>query len=93
MRLGVDVEAILGYSGIMKTTIDIPESVLEEAMRHAKATTKREAVLRALEEYNRLHRVARLADHIGTVDGLMTREELDRFRADGDDPSAAGSSE
>ena len=46
-----------GYSrGIlkaMKTTVDIPEAALKDAMRFAKAKTKREAILAAVEEYNR----------------------------------------
>ena len=34
----------------MKTTIDIPEKELEDAMRFTRATTKREAVVTALKD-------------------------------------------
>jgi Arc/MetJ family transcription regulator len=37
----------------MKTTIDIPEKVLRDAMRFTKAKTRREAVVTVLEEFNR----------------------------------------
>jgi Arc/MetJ family transcription regulator len=64
----------------MKTTVDIPDGMLEEAMRYSGAATKREAVLRAIEEYNRRQRMARLAKHLGTFRHLMTRRELERLR-------------
>jgi hypothetical protein len=35
----------------MKTTIDNPDAALADAMRFAGAKTKREAVVKALEEY------------------------------------------
>jgi hypothetical protein len=40
----------------MKTTIDIPENELRDAMRFTRATTKSEAVVKVLEEFNR-HRL------------------------------------
>ena len=66
----------------MKTTIDIPERLLKEAMSHSGAETKREAVLRALEEYNRRRRMARLARKLGTFKRFMTRKDLDRLRSE-----------
>lgn len=66
----------------MKTTIDIPDDVLKEAMGHSGAVTKREAVLRALEEYNRRQRMARLAKHLGTFQQFMTRKDLERLRSE-----------
>ena len=71
----------------MKTTIDIPDGVLEEAMRHSGARTKREAVLRALEEYNRRQRMARLSRHLGTLSELPTIEELKGLRSADEDVS------
>jgi hypothetical protein len=44
----------------MKTTVDIPDKVLAEAMRHTRATTKQEAVVTAIEDFNRRRRVAEL---------------------------------
>jgi Arc/MetJ family transcription regulator len=66
----------------MKTTIDIPEKVLKEAMDHSGAETKREAVLCALEEYNRRRRMARLAGKLGTFKRFMSRKDLDRSRSE-----------
>jgi len=67
----------------MKTTVDIPEDVLQEAMRHADAKTKKEAVVIAIEEYNRRRRLARLAGELGTFDGFLRREELLALREQG----------
>jgi Arc/MetJ family transcription regulator len=60
----------------MKTTVDIPDKLLKEAMRRSKATTKREAVVTALEEYNRRRRLEELLAHIGKSDTFMTHAEL-----------------
>lgn len=49
----------------MKTTVDIPEDALKDAMRFAKAKTKREAILTAIEEYNRRKRVERFLEEAG----------------------------
>ena len=62
----------------MKTTIDIPENELREAMRFTKAKTKREAVVRALEEFNRRRRMAELVKYSGTFsDSFPTNEEIE----------------
>lgn len=52
----------------MKTTIDIPEQVLTDAMRFMNANSKREAVVTALQEFNRRCRMARLARFSGTCE-------------------------
>ena len=62
--------------GIMKTTIDIPDDVMKDAMKFTKASTKREAVVGALQEYIRREKLARLVKHFGTFKDFMTREEL-----------------
>src|SRR5687768_7823555 len=54
------------YNRSMKTTIDIPENELRDAMRFTRATTKREAVVKVLEEFNRRRRMAELVKHAGT---------------------------
>lgn len=51
----------------MKTTIDIPENELRDAMRFTRATTKREAVVKVLEEFNRRRRMAELVKYSGTL--------------------------
>ena len=42
----------------MKTTIDIPEKELKDAIRFTGAATKREAVVTALKDFNRRKRIA-----------------------------------
>lgn len=60
----------------MKTTIDIPEKALEEAIRLSGAKTKREAVVTAILDFNRRKRLERLAAKLGSFEEIMTREEL-----------------
>jgi len=60
----------------MKTTIDIPEKELKDAIRFSSAKTKREAVVTAVVDYNRRQRMAALARHLGTCRNLTTQEEL-----------------
>jgi len=64
----------------MKTTVDIPEDELAEAMRYAKAGTKREAIVMAIREFNQRRRMADLARHAGTCAKLVTPGELTRLR-------------
>lgn len=61
---------------IMKTTIDIPDDALEEVLRLTGAKTKREAVLTAIDEFNRRRRLGRLAERFGTFEGFISGEEL-----------------
>lgn len=64
----------------MKTTIDLPEKELLEAMRHTKAKTKTEAVSLAVADFNRRQRLGALAGKLGTFKDLMTRAELRKMR-------------
>jgi len=63
----------------MKTTIDIPDKVLADAMRLVGAKSKREAVVTALSEFNARHRMARLVRFSGTCtfDTNATLEEAE----------------
>jgi Arc/MetJ family transcription regulator len=63
----------------MKTTVDIPEKVLAEAMRHARAKTKREAIVTAIEDYNRRKRMAALVKYSGSSDTLLSNAEIERL--------------
>jgi len=80
MLMCVDVEYRSCYFGIMKTTIDIPDKELKDAMSFTHARTKREAVVTALTDFNRRHRIAALKRHLGSCKNLMTAEELDDMR-------------
>jgi hypothetical protein len=64
----------------MKTTVDIPDQELEDAMRFTNARTKREAIVTAIVEFNRRRRMAELVKRAGTCAQLMTAEELQRIR-------------
>lgn len=64
----------------MKTTVDIPEHELMEAMRHTGAKTKREAVTIAIAELNRRRRLKKLIESFGTLDDFMSQEDLRRMR-------------
>ncbi len=64
----------------MKTTIDIPQKTLQEAVKYTHAKTKKEAVVKALEEFNRRQRLAKLANKLGTFDRFISREELRKMR-------------
>ena len=65
----------------MKTTIDIPDDLLREAMELTGAKTKREAIVTAVRDYNNRRKMADLVRHLGTCDDLMTPSELERLRS------------
>lgn len=60
----------------MKTTIDIPDKALADAMRFSGAKTKREAVVTALEAYNRQQRVKDLVANFGKLD-FSSNDEIE----------------
>jgi Arc/MetJ family transcription regulator len=64
----------------MKTTLDIPADLLEEAMRVSGAKTKRAAVLAALGDFARRGRMRSLADRLGDSSTFMTAAQLDSLR-------------
>ena len=64
----------------MKTTIDIPEDLLKELMNRTSASTKREAVIMAIVEYNQRRRMGELTSVLGTFTDFMDRTELDATR-------------
>ena len=70
---GILVDGILEG---MKTTIDIPDRALEDAMRYTGAKTKREAVVKALEDYNRQQRVKEVVAGFGTLD-FFSNDEIE----------------
>ena len=65
----------------MVTTVNIPDDVLREAMRHAKAKTEQEAVLRAVDEFNRRHRQTEILKYLGTFEQFVTPDELEAARS------------
>ena len=67
----------------MKTTVDIPDKELEDAIRFTRAKTKREAIVAAITDFNRRRRMADLVKHAGTCDALITVDELQKQRRKG----------
>jgi hypothetical protein len=67
----------------MKTTVDIPDKELEDAIRFTGAKTKREAIVTAVADFNRRQRMAELLKHFGTCRDLMTVGELLKLRQKG----------
>jgi hypothetical protein len=66
----------------MKTTVDIPENELRDAMRFTRAKTKREAVVKVLEEFNRRRRMAELVRYSGSFsDAFPTNDEIEAVDA------------
>ena len=61
----------------MKTTVDIPEHVLTDALRFTKANTKREAIVTAMEDYNRRKRMAELIKYSGTSHTLLSNDAIE----------------
>ena len=68
------------YLGIMKTTVDIPEKELADAMKFTRAKTKREAIVTAITEFNRKRRMAQLVKYSGSSRSLMKPDELKELR-------------
>jgi Arc/MetJ family transcription regulator len=68
---------ILVYWDAMKTTIDIPDDTLEDAMRFTGARTKREAVVKALTEFNRMRKVRAILAVAGSFPDFRTNEEIE----------------
>lgn len=75
---GVDSDSKSSENRSMKTTVDIPENELKDAMRFTKAKTKREAVVKVLEEFNRRRRMAELVKYAGSFsDRFPTNDDIE----------------
>jgi hypothetical protein len=66
----------------MKTTIDIPQEELREAIKYTGAKTKRDAVVFAIKDFNKRKRLAELAKMLGTFKDFMTQDDLKNMRED-----------
>ena len=68
----------MGYFVCVKTTIDIPDKALQEAIQHTGAKTKRDAVVIAVDEFNRRRRLEAMAERLhGSCPGFMMQADLD----------------
>lgn len=79
----LDQASIDSYFRIMKTTVDIPEDELKDAIRFTQAKTKREAIVGAIADFNRRMRMAELVQYAGTCPDLITPQELQTARRQG----------
>ena len=65
----------------MRTTLDLPENLLNEAMKVSNARTKTAVIVKALEELIRTSRIAELKKYRGRIDLDINLDELrDRHR-------------
>lgn len=67
----------LGIMDSMKTSLDIPEKDLKEVMRYTKAKTKREAIVTAIQDYNRRQKVRDVVKMFGTFESLASNDEIE----------------
>ncbi|MBC7784398.1 MAG: type II toxin-antitoxin system VapB family antitoxin [Burkholderiales bacterium] len=61
-------------------SIEVPEDILQEAMRIAGTKEPKTALIEALRDYTRPRSQKDLIKYLGTSDGFFTAEELDRER-------------
>ncbi len=76
-QIHLQVDSKFIYFRIMKTTIDIPDNELSAAMHFTGAKTKRAAVVAALVDFNRRHRMAELIKYSGSFKGMLSNEEIE----------------
>lgn len=60
----------------MRTTIDLPESLLDEVQRTTNASTRRDALIIALEDYLRRQRRNRVITAAGSMDIELDARKL-----------------
>ena len=60
----------------MRTTLDLPEDLVQEAMKAIGARTKTAAITRALEEMIRKYRIQSLKQYKGSVDLEINLDDL-----------------
>jgi Arc/MetJ family transcription regulator len=67
----------------MKTTVEIDDNLIREAMKALRVKTKREAIETGLREIVRRKNLAALRKELGTFDLDLDLDELERLRGDG----------
>lgn len=60
----------------MKTTVDIPDKELKDAMRFTRAKTKRAAIVTAITDFNQRKRMGNLVKYSGKFDSMMSHAEM-----------------
>jgi Bacterial antitoxin of type II TA system, VapB len=64
----------------MKTTINIPKKLLKSVMKRSGSKTIREAIVKALEAFERRDKLREITKHFGTFKDFMTQEDLRQMR-------------
>lgn len=64
----------------MKTSVNIPDSELKELMKNTAAKTKKEAIVRAIKDFNHRQRMGKLTKYLGTFDDFISQDELIKAR-------------
>ena len=64
----------------MRTTLDLPEELMKEAMKVSGAKTKTTTVCLALEDYVRRSRQMRILDYEGKIDLDLDLKKLQKER-------------
>ncbi len=52
----------------MRTTLDLPQQLIEEAMRVSQIKTKTTLIVQALEEFIRQNKIAKIKQYKGKID-------------------------
>jgi hypothetical protein len=65
---------------VAMTMVNIPDEALKKAMKAAHTSSPEDAVVRAIEEFSMQHSQASLIKYLGTLDGVMTQDELRKSR-------------
>ena len=65
---------------MMKTTINIPDDIMNEVMKYAQTNIKTEAIIIAVNEYIQKRKMAKLAAKLGTMENLISHKELMSIR-------------
>ncbi len=60
----------------MRTTLDLPEKLLEEAMKLTHTTTKTAVIIKALEEIVRKSKISEIKRYKGKIDLDIDLDEL-----------------
>jgi len=66
----------LYYGGHMRTTLDLPENLLIEAMKVTHVKTKTGVIVRALEELVKKSKISDLKNYQGKIDIDLNLDEL-----------------
>ena len=65
----------------MKTSINIPDNVLSELLEFTEKSTKKDAILAAILEFNQRCRQKGLIKKLGTLTGIMSASDLNKMRS------------